>query len=699
MICQSSKYTQTTATSNKVTFVVNGEKEIEIEQTSVKKFTIDLGAAVDSIGEVTVTRLYPTATDVYEYPVNVKSATLNKDDKSKVNVEVFSSLADKTNYVVTVAGYEPCTFTAVAGVPDSIQLSAKADGFSPFVEIDGDSNLSTIYYTLYCGTVDVTEIYKSKGTLLLNAETFATDGSYFVSGEQIWFSDENLEVTVLAEFQSLEYKDGAPVFSIKDSETFISKAKDPVVIKKVETADLTNKWYSPSNKVPFDGNYYPLQVKITYSDGTDPVWTSGELKINGELAFESLSTETAVVDGNYVRFFKQGTAKIIVYHVTKDSNGQENELPIGTVDVQATAPKAFAKIDLSTASLTMGAKTAYDTASISITAKDNYEGVLGTDAYTVEVAGVDKNAAATINNGVTWTNSGISLNATQMLEAVAAYTEKPDLNTAQLTYKVTAKDVYNPNNKVEKTFTVLIKTPGKDGTQYVDIVTKGFGADVARTNANDDAKKEKTASFSVNEMSNGVQVGFIELTPYDKNSTVVTVGGYYYTVTRDGQDVTFDTAIDNTNGVVTLDFSTTEFVGDAYNNDGTSVSVDKVVYPLKAGNYVFTLYKGMTAGQGAVAVQQRTAGGVVTCNTGSYSFAGKNKDVIAIASPATIRAAFNFNMTNGQNATTPFSVDYVTAGDYVNVKSITFYDEVETGVYAPYTVNLGVTLKVDPNVQ
>ncbi|MBR2410006.1 MAG: hypothetical protein IKB07_13755 [Lachnospiraceae bacterium] len=654
-----------------------------------------MGAAVESIGEVTVTRLYPTATEVYEYPVNVKSATLNKDDKSKVNVELFSNLADKTNYIVTVPGYEPYTLTAVAGVPDSIQLSAKADGFSPFVEIDGEKT-SEIFYTLYCGTVDVTEIYKSKGNLLLNAETFSTDGTYFVSGNQIWFSDENLEVTVLAEFQSHEYKDGAPVISVKDSETFISKAKDPIVIKKIETADLTNKWYSPSNKVPFDGNYYPLQVKLTYSDGTDPVWTSSALKIDGRLEFESLSTETAVVAGSDVRFFKQGKATIIVYHVTMDNTGKENWLPVGTVVVEATAPRTYAKFDLSTSSLTMGANTAYDTASISITAKNNYEEVLGAEAYSVNITGTDKNATAALN-GVTWSETGINLNATDMLAGVCAYNGKT-LDTAQVTFKVTVTDAYNPNNKTEKTFTVLIKKQGKPGTEYVDVVTKGFGADIARTNANDNTKKEKTASFSVLEMSNGVQIGFKTLEKYNKNDTSnVTVGGYYYTVTRDGQDVTND--VDYADGVITLNFSDTEVVTNAVNDAGASVAVSKVVYPLKAGNYVFTLYEGMSAGQGAVAVQRRSAAGSVTCNTGSYSFAGKNKDVIANDNPETIRAAFKFNMTNSQNATTPFSVDSVTAGDYVNVKSITFYDEVATGVYAPYTVNLGVTLKIDQYAQ
>ena len=676
---QSKMYNATTATSNKVTFTVNAEKELEIEQTAVTKFTIDLGAAVESVGDVTVTRLYPTATAVYEYPMGVASATLNKDDKSKVDVVLFNNLADNTKYIVTVAGYEPKEFTAQAGNPDSIVLSASATEVSPFVQYG--PNPVALYYRLYDGTVDVTDLALSKGTVLLSTESFSQEGKYFVSNNQIWFAEENIDVTVVAEYQSNEYKDGKPAVYVKDSAMFTSVSTPATVIDKVEAYTLTG-WQSAKTYVPF-GEPAVLGAKIKLSAGDPVTVENGGNLLNGTVLFESVTTDVAVMEGTNVVFFKQGVAKFIVNYVTV-VNGQQNVLPIGTAVVEARDAKAFKDFKLSTTALTMGADTPYDEETITVTAEDNYGGAA--TVTSVVVTGADANATAALAGVDTAEIGKIKLNATTMIGALNG-----NPATAQLTFKVKV------NDKIEKTYTVLIKKPGVVGTEYINIVTDGFGKDVARTVASDAAKAEKTASFTVFKMSNGVKVGVQDIVPYT-STTVVTTGDYYFKVLKDGVDVTNKVDISNiANGVVTLKFSkATTALANVVDNTGATVNGTKVEYNLEGGNYVFTLYQGMAAGDKAVAIQRNSAVGSVTCNKGAYGNAVRKVDTVAATDAKTIRDAFTVKNTKGENATAPFSVDSTVAGGYVNVKSITFYDEVATGVYAPYTVNVGVTLKVQP---
>ncbi len=673
---QSKMYNQTTASSNKVVFNVNAAKELEIEQTAVTKFTIDLGTAVDSIGEVTVTRLYPTATAVYEYPMGVKAATLNDKDKSKVNVELFNNLADNTNYVVTVAGFEPKTFTAQAGNPDSIVLSASATEVSPFVQYG--PNPVALYYRLYDGTVDVTDLALSKGTVLLSTETFSQDGKYFVSNNQIWFAEENIDVTVVAEYQSNEYKDGVPAVYVKDSAQFTSVSAPTTVIDKVEAYTLTG-WQSAKTYVPF-GEPATLGAKIKLSAGDPVTVENGGNLLDGTVLFEAVTTDVAVMEGTSVVFFKQGVAKFIVNYVTV-VNGQQNILPIGTAVVEAREAKAFKDFKLSATALTMGTAENYNTETITVTAEDNYGGAA--TLTSVVVTGADANATAALV-GVNTTELGkIKLNASTMINALNGAPA-----TAQLTFKVKV------NDKLEKTFTVLIKKPGVAGTEYINIVADGFGKDVARTAASDATKAEKTASFTVFKMSNGVKVGVQDILPYDANN--VTTGAYYFKVMKDGVDVTNKVDISNiANGVVTLKFSkATTALANVVDNTGAAVDGFKVEYDLEGGNYVFTLYQGMAAGDKAVAIQRNSSVGSVTCNKGAYGNAVRKVDTVPATDAKTIRDAFAVKNAAGQDATAPFSVDATVAGAYVNVKSITFYDEVASGVYAPYTVNVGVTLKV-----
>jgi len=623
-----------------------------------------------------VTRLYPTANNTYEYPQATKLPVLAKDGMS-ATVELYGNLADKTKYVVTLEGYEPLTFTASVGDPTSIVLSASDKEFTPFVTVSEQP--SKIYYTLYdANGVDVTSV--ATGTVLFSADTFSTDGSYYVSNDTIWFSKADVLVNVIADYQSGKYENGVQVGCFKSSPiSFYSTAVVPTEVVGVEAYTITG-WTNPATSVPFGEKTLPnLEVKIDLSKGDSVVAKNGGSVLNGTITYEELTPDVAALSGSDIIFFKQGVAKFIVNYVTV-VNGTENVLPIGVATVEAKAPRALNTIKLDQTAITLGTVDNYDSTTITVTAKDIYNADWNMTSVTVE--GVDDNSkAAMAGVDYTTTKGKIVLDGSAMIAAVS---NNP--NTVQLTFKVKV------DNKLEQNFTVLVKNPGATGTEYINIEKSGLDTNIARTL---DSKNVKTASFTVFQMSNGVKVGAEKLEKY--NASSVSAGAYYFTVTKDGSDITNNANVDVSamaDGKVTLNFSNTLKTFNGTDKDENAVSGNYVEYGLGAGNYVFTLYKGVQVGDKVIGVQQRSVAGAVTCNQGAYSSAVKLTDSVKSLDDKSIREAFSIKDTKNKEATSVYSVDVVdTAAGYVYVKSITFYDDLGNGQYAPYTVNIGTSLK------
>ena len=182
-------------------------------------------------------------------------------------------------------------------------------------------------------------------------------------------------------------------------------------------------------------------------------------------------------------------------------------------------------------------------------------------------------------------------------------------------------------------------------------------------------------------MNNGVKVNNQAVSAYDESKAVE--NGYYFKVLKNGQDITKNDNVTISGSSVTINFSTTKAE--------PAVSGSVVDYALGAGTYQIALYKGVKTGADKVVlIQQQAVNGVASCNTGSYTLVSRiseeyNEDILK---------CFSFKNTKGEDVkAAKYTVNAKAATNYVYVDSVTFYDEVETGVYAAYTVNVGVSLK------
>ena len=674
---QSSKYTQTTATSDMVVVIVEGENTFTAKQDTVTKFTINFENKVAKLGAVTVDRIFVNGDVTFPLEAAVKSATLAKDGMS-ATVEMFSALADKTLYNIYVEGFEEAfPLTASQGAPETIKIYVDAKNVKDPAELVAvNAAPIELKYALYdANEVDVTEV--ATGSVLFTPAKYATDGSYYVNGDgktgQIWFAKEDVEVDVVAEYQTGKYENGQPVGNKKTTKTFISYKEAPVTVVGLadyKIAGTKADWSDAAKTVPF-GKTATLDLLITLSKTADGKPVAPSAIPNGAIVVEEVTPNVAALNGNNVVFFQKNVdAKFVVYHVYNDGT-KDVKNALGIVTVKATDAVALSSISLDATGFTLGTVAGFDDKTVTVKGKDNYGADMAVTAVTLE--GLDDNSkkALAATGAVTTTGGKIYLSGAEMLGAIA------NASAAQFTFKVKATDT------ISTTLSVTVKKP-VEGSTYISIEADGFGKDIARTVKDANTKAAKVGKFTVYTMSNGVTTGIVtDLAKYNKDA--VSAGKYYFTVQKDGKDVT--DKVDVANGVVTINFSGTK--------DEAATSGGKIVtYDLGAGNYVFTLFKGVQAGDKAVGVQQNVASGAVTCNLGAYGAAVKAKETVTDDSAATIRAALTIKDTAGNDATSFYTVQSETAGNYVYVTSVTFYDEVATDVYAKYVVPVGFSFKI-----
>ena len=687
---QSDKYNQATATSEKIVVTFVADNTFEVKQDTNAQITVTFDAPVKALGEVTVNRLYKG----FELPVLVDKATVAENGMS-ATITLFTKLVDKNEYLINIAGYETADFTASVGEPKTIAIYADQKAVDmPFemVTIEYDTVTSSyktvpLGYRLYdAAGVDVTEEAEKKGTVLFEAASYSTDGTYYVSGSEMWFADADVDVTVVAEYQSNEWKDGAPVCSAKTEKLFMSEKKPPVIVTGLADWKVAGTWDDAKKSVAFKDPAV-IAVKLKLSEG-DPVEATedGDVADYGKVRFEELNPEVAALNGNEVVFFKQGTAKVIVYYSYVDGT-EEVELPIAQLNIETTPEKALQSMELSKSSMVLGTVDKYDEFTIDVTAKDNYGNKF--DFTKVEVVGLDDLSKAAMEKVVE--DEGVkAVDFTSELGKITLYGKELMSAAQNDPAKITLNFKVKVDDKLEKTFSVTLKNRGADGTEYIEIESDGFGVDVARTAKDADTKAEKTATFTVYQYSNGIKVGTQEIQKYDASN--ITANAYYFKVTKDGTDVTDKVDISEiANGKVTIKFSKTKTDANGYE------VVDYTDFG--AGNYVFTLYKGKKTTTSAVPVQMKSAVGSVTCNVGSYGNAARKTTTLngTVTEPA-IRDAFTIK--NAQGGDTTSAIYKVNAQGldkadmkYVYVESITFYDEVANDVYAAYTVPVGFALE------
>lgn len=671
---QSSKHPEATSKSKSVKITVNNNMSFDVKQTTATTFTVNFDKVVKTLNleDVTLTRLFETADETYEFPQVVSKAELAKDGKS-ATVTVFSALADKVKYNVKITGFETYTMTASVGAPASMTLSAAADKITPFVTANKDTK---ICYKLYdANGVDVT----AEGqTILFNVKEYSTDGSYYVAGDQIWFAKAGVTTTVTAEYQSGVFKDGVQVGNVAASFDFTSVDVEPVTFKGLSGATImVGDTDTKSMSVPMDVDAN-LVVFVKKSDANDPikVTTDGQVIDGiGTITFQEISQDKLALDKTDLSLvkYKEGVSQIVVNLVTKDSNGNDVTTPVGIATITVTAARALSTVALDKTLVTVGNTASSATASIKVSGKDQYGNNSAITSVVVEGAN-DAAKAVVTNNEITVSGDTINIvTGDKLLEACGKS------NAAQLSFKAKI------NGSKEVTFSVLVKKVGDDKLNYISLEKSGEFGDVARKDGDAAAKAAKSVTVNVYQMNNGVKNKTQEVAKYPASTDGVKQGEYYVKVTKDGKDVTANDLVVVSGSAVTINFSTTKAA------DKVTGSV--VDYALGAGNYSVILYY---AQKDKVLVQQQAINGVATCNTGAYSAATRIKESIAAAEvgQAGIRACFDIKNTAGKDATAAYYVDYNNdATDYVYVNSITFYDEVESGVYAAYTVKIEKTLK------
>jgi len=677
---QSDKYTATTATSEMVTVTFATSNTFEVEQNTVKSFTVKFDAPVKAVGDVTVNRLYKG----FELPTLVKKAELSKDGMS-ATVELYAALKDKEEYVINVAGYETYKLTASAGAPVDVLLYNNADNKYADVELvylDGTTNLVDVNYRLIDARgVDVTEVVKANGTLFLTAETDEA-GNYFVTDDKIWFSKAGLDVTVSAEFQMYD-NEGNLLTPAKGEKTFVAEDKPAVEVLGLADWKVGGDWDKKQQSLPLDEtSTIALKIKLSEKVGDNDwieVLDDDDDVLGGTIRLEELNPEVAALDGFDVVYFKQGTAKILVYYCFTDASGNPDELPIAQLDIAAKPATKLASFTLDKASVNVGTVDTYDEGVVTVSAKNNHGG--DCTGFTVEVEGTDdaSKAAKTAGGAVAVGDKvyfyGSILKENNNNKAAAQMTFKIKVSKADYTGAVTT---------LEKNVTVVYKSRGEEGTEYIRVEAKDFGKDVARTAKDDTTKAEKVGVFSVYQYSNGIKVDTVDVQPY--NADTITTGNYYFKVVKDGKDVT-----DKVSYAGNEVFVVFAGVNDEDNN--------AVTYDLGAGNYAISLYEVVSISGKPYArpVNGATAAGAVTCNTGSYSYAGRsdNETLNGSVDPADILAMFKFkNAQGGDTLATLYTVQANTDADnYVYVTSITFYDDLGDGTTAKYVVPIGMALK------
>lgn len=677
---QSDKYNQVTATSEKVTVTFATNNTFEVKQDTVKMLTVKFDAPVKAVGDVTINRLYKG----FEVPAIVKKVDLAKDGMS-ATVELYSALKNNEEYAINVEGYETYKLTASAGTPVEVLIYnnvANKYADAELVYLDGINNLVDVNYRLIDAKgVDVTDTEKTKGTLLLTAETDEA-GNYFVTDEKVWFASKEIEVTVFAEFQMYD-KDGNLLTPAKGMKTFISQDKPPVEVVGIADWKVSGEWYNKQQSVPLE-KPASIALKVKLSDREQPVEVhAGSNVLAGDdyLRFEALNPDVAALDDFNIIFFKQGTAKILVYYCYKEADGTPAETPVYQLNVTAKAATKLQSFTVDKPSINIGTVSAneFDKGTITLSIKDNHGGDY--NGATVTVEGIDDaTKAAVFNDGAV-----VDGNKVHFYGAIlkAANNNK---DAAQMTFKIKVRnDDYSVN--LEKNVTVVYKSRGEVGTEYIRVEANGFGVDVARTAKDANTKKAKTGTFSVYQYSNGIKVDTVDVMPYKADE--ITTGNYYFKVTKDGKDITeklYDAVAGNT---VTLEFSGIK-----------TEDQNSVTYDLGAGNYGFALYEVVNVSGKAYTrpVNGATAAGAVTCNTGSYAYNGRVTDTETLANDLdpTIFAMFKFKNAQGGDT---LSANYTVqanrnAADYVYVTSITFYDDLGDGSTAKYVVPIGTALKL-----
>ena len=664
---QSKKHPEAVATSEPVHVTVNNAQKLSVKQTTATSLsvTFDNGMKTLKTEDVSLCYIAKNGSDEFRYPQIISEAVLGKDGRSAV-INTFSNLSDGVTYELKVAGFTPVTFKASFGEPVSMTISAKPGSIDP-IALAGEE--TPIYVHLYDKNgVDVTQ---GNETIVFSTKKIPADGSYYATENGIFFTKGGLTATLVAEYQSGKYDNGKPVGNITVGLDFTSVNTALTAVTGITDATLTG-WESKSLEVPF-GESAVLQVKMKDTDGNEiVVYKNGQTLPNGlgTVVFEDVSPNVAALnmDGEslVVVQYRQGAASFIV-NLVKDGK----KTPVGSVTVSIRAPRTVASLAIDKTNVTVGIVDGFDEESIRLEARDQYDKEIVIEK--AEFSGVNEMAQKVVS-ALSFSEGRIRIDGSKMESAFGNAT------AVQLLYKVKVNDAK------EISFYVLLKKqiPGATNSVSWEVSEGSLTGDVARTATSKNAKYAIVKAFTKN---NEVKIGVTKVVPAPSNTSDIIADNYYYKVFKNDKEIKVDgiNVVDLNGDGVRLNFSGEK----AGKVTGKAVSYDA----MGAGSYSVILYRGVVSGNSRLLVQTAKVSGITTCTIGEYTLLGRTAEFYV----DNLLKCFAFKNTQGENVPADFKNVVFTkdtsATSYVNVKNAVFADEIENGLYAEYTVNIGISLE------
>ncbi|MDD5900054.1 MAG: hypothetical protein PUC73_04040 [Lachnospiraceae bacterium] len=749
---QSSKYTKTTATSDKVVVTFVGADTFEVKQTASNGFNLLFNKAADvKIADVTVNKIIAVGTSTSKIPMVVSGVTMSTDKKT-ASVSLFSNFENGATYEISVKGYDDvATLVPSIGAPVSMTISSKSNLQGGVAVYVGDTGAELTYKLFDAQGNDVTNT--ATGYVVFSAADVATS-DYFVDNGYVIINVAGTQVAVNAVYHTGEYDNNANEKTISATGYFVGVNATPNTIASVNIA--VQYWGSTLSKVPVNLGTANLVVKIktTKNGDYEQQYTNGayidNLTTNGVTPFvryRSTNPDVLDVNGDNVALFTQGTSAILVDLVTLNADGSENVNTIAASYVTVAEGSKVSNIVVGNgASVVAGTVDGFDQSEISITVADQYGFTWGAanwndsvvvDGQTVaaafdKVAFADGTVISQGTRGAIWLSprrgatgwaDKVVVDGSMMLdEMVAAGYMTIDAagnwlvngrNVTTITKRVVVTATANDPAKNVLSFTFNVTLKKAVGTESLSVEASGTtSGNIARYNTpydgNTSTEDEKKVEFKVFTKQNGIKTGQLDLEGVKPSNNVVpagvSAGALFYTVTRNGADITDLTGAVSLNAeknALTVEYST--YVWDA----AAGAPSNNICYEtwsatqnknreIGAGTYVFTVYQvkeNATTGNLYFAYVGASSTSV-TCDAGNYTYAKRLAESVDSADEAALRACFEVLDRDGNKTTNDYSVEYTEAGSYIHVKSITFYEALgTTGKFVPYKVNIGVSLK------
>ncbi|EJQ74023.1 MULTISPECIES: S-layer homology domain-containing protein [Bacillus] len=424
--------------------------------------------------------------------VLVKDVKLS-DDKKTATVELYSNLAAKQTYTVdvnkvgktevAVGSLEAKTIemadqTVVAGTPTELKYTVKDENGTEVVSPAGIEFVTP-------ATITDGKINLAKGTSTTVKAVYKKDGKVVA---------ESKEVKVSAE--------GATVASISNW-----------TVAEQNKADFTSKDFKQNDKVYEGDNAY---VQVELKDQFNVLTT-------GNVEYESLNTEVAVVDKATGKVTVLSAGKAPVKVTVKDSKGKE--LVSKTVEIEAFAQKAMKEIKLENANVALSTKDVTDL-KVKAPVLDQYgkEFTAPENApLTVDVKVLDKDGKAVANeNFAKYVNKELVLNAKG--QAAGKY-------TVELTAKTGKKEA-------KATLALELKDPGAFSKYEV----RGLEKELDKYVTDENKKNEMTVAVLPVDANGlvlaGKEAAKIEVTTTDKDGKEVAADATKVSVNKEAGTIT-----------------------------------------------------------------------------------------------------------------------------------------------------------------